>query len=624
MNRLHLALALTLVSTTALAQDAHLSRFGAGDGPSHSDGVYRLLDAAQTPRQRNAVAFDRVADGPHDVVTLTAKLRVLEGGDGGAFVFLNTAEFGAQGPAPFLPSVVEPNLRKTFAVGIDVHNPKNEEMFGPWGNYMGKPEREISLHWDGREILKRLAPEEFRGDFSDLVITLRHVIGGANVTVELGGAAVYDEVFMPSVLPYESRLAIAAGTRGDASTEFDVRDIEFTSTSPTGKQRLPKHFEIFNHVLTDNTTTTFENEVDLPPASWAFGRVILTLEIHDAGENWDEWDRNAEVSIFDAEGRKRGIVPFITSYRTECTWQVDVTHFRPFLSGKTRFEIAGGTKFYKGRGFMMSLSLDFHHGRPELEPYEVVTLWHGTARYKSAANHFSDFFPEQEVAIPADAEAARVFITTTGHSQIGEFVASPRAVTFVPEKGGDAGADTTFVNVLWKDDCYLNPNRPQFGSWKFSRAGWAPGDIVWPWWIDVSPLIRPGKTAVVRYAPQAYDFTGTPADQMPSDKAINEASHVVRAYLILYRDPAALTAAPSLQIVDVVGDSNAAVHGVKKGDYLASYEGAVLESVDDLRVAIQGAAAAGKKRVKIVVYRGIEPIEIELDAGRMGVNLSDR
>ena len=36
------------------------------------------------------------------------------------------------------------------------------------------------------------------------------------------------------------------------------------------------------------------------------------------------------------------------------------------------------------------------------------------------------------------------------------------------------------------DDVYLNPNRPQFGTWKFSRAGWAPAGPR-PWTSSTSP-----------------------------------------------------------------------------------------------------------------------------------------
>ena len=332
-----LSAALLAFAVAAGAQE--LARFGEGAGPKVEGDLIRLLDEARTPGQSNAVAFDRTLRG--DGFELLCRLRVLEGGDGGAFVFLNTDEYGARGPAPFVKDWTEPNLKGTFAVGIDVHNPPNSEPFGPLGNVMGLPEREVSLHWDGREIVKRLAPAEFRGDFVRCRIAVSFVTGGAEVTVELG-----------------FELAV---TRYDA----------------------PLRFELFNHVLTDNKKTAYEAEVDLPPAEWACGRVLLTLEIHDAGKDWDEWDRNGEISVYDAEGVKRGIVPFITSYRTPCHWVVDVTHFRPLLAGKTRFEIAAGTTFYKNRGYMMSAVLDFYPGAPQSVTHRVDAVWIGTTHYRS-------------------------------------------------------------------------------------------------------------------------------------------------------------------------------------------------------------------------------------------------
>lgn len=610
-----------LVPLSALAEEpapepeAHLSCFAAGDGPSFADGVYRLLDAQRTPGQSNAVAFDRRWEGAYEEVGLNGRMRVLEGGDGGAFVFLDTAEYGVRGPAPFVKSWVEPNLRATFAVGIDVHDPPTEEPFGSAGNVLGLPEREVSLHWDGREIVKRLAEEEFRGDFVDVAIDVRHVAGGAEVTVEFGESKVYDAYFVAGLLPYESRLAIGAGTRADATTEFDVRDVRFEVGEPAKHRRPPLHIEVFHHVLTDNGKTAYEAEVQLPPVNWAFERVILTLEIHDAGKSWDEWDRCGHISILDAEGAKRGIVPFITSYRTPWNWKVDVTHFRPWLAGKITLEIAAGTNFYKNRGYLMSVSLDFYHGTPELEPYRVVPLWVGTAHYGSAENHFQDFFTPQTVEIDEEAAAARVFVTTTGHSQVGEFTPSERALVFVPA----TGEEQRFENVLWKTDCYLNPNRPQYGTWKYPRAGWAPGDVVRPWWIDLTPHLEPGEDAVFRYEPKPYDFGD--AERTPADGEIHKASHIVRAYLILYRNPAGMVPAPTLLVTGVQKGSNAAKAGVKRGDYLESYDGKRVDSIDDLRTAMQGAQAASKERVTVVVFRGAERLEMEIDAGTMGVSL---
>ena len=594
--------------------------FGAGAGPTTTDGVHHLLDEAHTPSQSNAIAFDRLQEGAFDEMALRAEMRVMEGGDGGSFLFLDTAHHGIRGPAPFLASAVEPNLEGTFAVGIDVHNPPSEETFTPWGNYQDLPQREISLHWDGREIVKRVAPAEFRSDFAEVEIRLRHVTGGAEATVRIAGGAVYDAYFLPGLLPYEMRLAIAAGTRENASTEFDVQDLALTFGPPAAPRRAPLEVEVFHHVMTDNQKTAYEAEVDRPPGDWGFGRVILTLDIHDGGRMWDEWDRNGMVSVFDDEGTKRGIVPFITSYRTPCHWDVDVTHFRPYLAGKRRFEIAAGTTFYKNRGYLMSVSLAFYPGTPDLEPYRIVPLWNGQAHYGSAENHYQDFFPPQTVAIDEEAKAARLWMTVTGHSQVGEFTPSNRALLFRPAPDAPVDALARFESVLWKTDVYLNPNRPQFGTWQFSRAGWAPGDLVRPWEIDLTPHVQPGAEAELRYEPEPYDFGDDP--RQPADKDVNAASQAVHSYLILYRDPTTLTLPPSLQVTNVADGSAAAEAGLKAGDFLATYDGRTLETVEDLRAALQ--TASGRETVPIVVFRGPERLELEIRSGRMGIGLGSR
>lgn len=612
-------LALALVAPAEAAPpEAHLARFGEGAGPSSEGATLRLLDAARTKSQSNAIAFDLEHPGARQSVTVRCKLRVLEGGDGGAIALLSTAQYGTRGPAPFVPSWVEPNLRGSFAVGIDVHDPKNEEPFGDWGNYLGNPEREVSLHWDGREIVKRVTASEFRGDFTDCEITVLHVPGGAEVTVKLGGEAVYDDYFVAGLLPYESRLAIGAGTRADATTELDVRDARVTAGEPATPLRPPQHVEVFNHVLTGSAKQAFQAEVQLPPLEWAFGRVIMTVEIHDAGDSWDEWDRNGEVSVIAADGTKHGIVPFITSYRTPCRWDVDVTQFRPWLAGKTTLEIAAGTTFYKGRGFMMSASLDFHHGTSELEPYRIVPLWVGIAHHGPADNHFRDFFQPQTVTIDASAVAGRVFTTTTGHSQVGEFTPSTRAIIV----RADGAPEQRWENRLWKDDNYLNPNRPQYGTWKYARAGWAPGDVVRPWIIDLSPAPKPGTTATFAYEPKPYDFSGE--EEKPAEAQVAEASQVVRSYLVLYRKPGERSPAPALRIVNIVDGSNAAKAGLREGDYLATYDARPLASTGDLRAAIEAGAASAKTTFTVVAWRGAERLTVEVGPGKLGVNLAER
>ncbi|MGE3852592.1 MAG: peptide-N-glycosidase F-related protein, partial [Planctomycetota bacterium] len=280
--------------------------------------------------------------------------------------------------------------------------------------------------------------------------------------------------------------------------------------------------------------------------------------------------------------------------------------------------------FYKNRGYMMSVSLDYHHGAPALVPTRVVPLWVGTAHYGSAENHFADFFEPRTVEIGKDTTAAMLFVTTTGHSQVGEFTPSKRTITFTPPAAGSEEAPprepATFANTLWKSDCYLNPNRPQAGTWKYSRAGWAPGDVVRPWWIDLTPHLAGAGSYSLAYAPQPYEFEG----EAPPAAEINAASHIVRAYLIEYGTPAAAVTPPSLVIADVKAGSNAATAGIQAGDYLASYNGSLLDSIDDLRAAIAKAAAARLESVPVVIYRGSSRLELSLAPGSMGISLGSR
>ncbi|MFY8051466.1 MAG: hypothetical protein ACOVP2_02515, partial [Armatimonadaceae bacterium] len=60
---------------------------------------------------------------------------------------------------------VEPNAPGVLRIGIDTSNPRpfgsmREVWFGPAGNIDDRPQREISLHWNGREVANRFCEEE--------------------------------------------------------------------------------------------------------------------------------------------------------------------------------------------------------------------------------------------------------------------------------------------------------------------------------------------------------------------------------------------------------------------------------------------------------------------------------
>jgi S1-C subfamily serine protease len=124
--------------------------------------------------------------------------------------------------------------------------------------------------------------------------------------------------------------------------------------------------------------------------------------------------------------------------------------------------------------------------------------------------------------------------------------------------------------------------------------------------------------------PEPYDFSNAPEEERPTEKQVNAASHVVRSYLILYREPGAMVPAPILRIANVQAGSNAAKAGILRGDYLVRYDGKRIDSAEDLGAAKKAAEEAGKERVKVVLYRGSEEIEVEIPTGQLGVRLEVR
>jgi len=100
------------------------------------------------------------------------------------------------------------------------------------------------------------------------------------------------------------------------------------------------------------------------------------------------------------------------------------------------------------------------------------------------------------------------------------------AAEFMPARRKVTVNGKAFSNLLWRTDNYLNPCRPQGGTWKYDRAGWGPGALVIPWEIDVSDLVKPCEPVTIDYAPQPY---------VNENAGKSRANHIVEAVLIEYR-----------------------------------------------------------------------------------------
>lgn len=420
-------------------------------------------------------------------------------------------------PNPPFDDPAEPNLPGTFALGFDTHNPppppgadRNAVFFGPQGNIENRPQREVSVHHNGREFVNRFAPLPLS---ERLLLVVEEVLGGVELTLTVGGQPLYSAYFVPevSLAGVEPRLL---GT--DAA--LSVR----RSGAPR-RPAPPNRIAAFTRALNDAKNHRVKNTVAFPESGKGIGRVVATLTLENTPKGIDPWDRLAQLFVTDEAGQRYELLRWITPYRKAWQWKVDLTAFLPLIRGKRELEIFCETY---SEGWLVSVDFDLYPGSPVQEPYKVIKLWNGVAKIGLADDPIERFLTPQTIPTDPETTAARFYSLVTGHG------GSPNALNageFHPLWRKLHCEGRTFSNRLWKDDVYLNPCRPQGGTWKFARAGWAPGDVVAPWTVDLTCALLPGKPLNLRYELEPY-ANPTPEKGFP-------ANHTFASYLILYRKP---------------------------------------------------------------------------------------
>lgn len=477
-----------LRSTSALidGRQAVLATYAEGGPPSIDTEGIRVLDGAKN--ESNAVAFDRQARGLYRHVGASWSMSIGAGGEGASFVLLDTSRYGSRGAPAGFGAWDDPRLAGCFAAAFDVDDPPTDNPFNTDRNIDHNPQREVALYWDGQEITRMLSPVEFRTSHPLLVdVEIDFVCGGANVDVSIAGKPLYRQYFIPGMHPYESR-ALFGGRTGDATTTLIIDDIDVSWTEPTKAPAPPLEVDAISAQPLDLKHNEQASDVDFPTDTRSYGRITCTLTLAKPDGGFDHWDRRASIYAVDDSGERFEIVRFITPYGRGYTWNVDVTDYRPLLQGHRK--IVADCVTY-GNGWLTSVSFRFYPGRADRLAYKIAHLWRGDAEIGNTSKPVSTFFTPMHVLRDPAADFVMLRLIVTGHGQApntddaAEFLPLSRTVTI------DGHAHTS---MLWKTDNYLNPCRPQGGTWKYDRAGWGPGSVVTPWDINITremPRSRP-------------------------------------------------------------------------------------------------------------------------------------
>ena len=489
--------------------------------PKIVDGQLYLLESWE--KSTNAVAFAAPAETTTRVVEVAFKLIMNTGTEGAGFAWLDVEKFGGEGEAPAVEQWEEPSIPASFAVGFDASDPVNRDPFRGSGNVHDRPQHEVSLHWDGMEIVKRMTPMDFRDEKPHEVdLRIEFVPGGADVNLSIDGEFIYEKYFIAAMTPYVGRPAFGA-RNSEIAGDTLIDDVRVACSDPIELFNPAVSIMAIDHKLNDAKHGTNEATVEFPENTDRFARIICTLRLDKPETRFDPWDRIAHIFVYGENDERFEIVRYITPYHRGHVWKIDVTDFRPLLRGERKIEQTCGTQ---GEGWVVTVEFDFYPGPVDRLAYKVVNLWSGGPEIGNPDKPVEDFYTPKTVKLDDETKFAKVRTVVTGH---GMSPNTNNAAEFMPIERTLTVNGEAFRNKLWKTDNYLNPCRPQGGTWKYDRAGWAPGDVVWPWEIDATPLIDESRELRIEYKLDEYVNEARGESWAPT--------HATESQVILYRAP---------------------------------------------------------------------------------------
>lgn len=487
--------------------------------PKIAEGRLSLMESWW--KSTTAAAFEAPTISLRGTVEVSWKMTMNTGTEGAGFAWLAMDRYGENGPAPDVEKWEAPDIKSSFGVGFDARNPVNRDPFRGSGNTYDRPQHEVSLHWDGMEIVKRLAPMDFRdGEPHDVAVRIQFAAGGADVTLRIDDMPVFEEYFIASMTAYVGRPAF--GSRNEETAgDVLIDDLAVTWGERIEQPDPPLSITAIDRKLNDAEHKKNEAVAAFPDNTDEYARIICTLRLDKPEKRFDPWDRLASINAYGDDGERFEIIRYITPYHRGHVWKVDVTDFRPLLRGERKIEQACTTY---GEGWVVTVKFDFYPGATDRLAYKVINLWSGAPEIGNPDKPVEEFYAPKEIPLDEDSACAKARMVVTGHGMLPN---TNNAAEFMPLGRTLTINSRPFRNVLWKTDNYLNPCRPQGGTWKYDRAGWAPGDVVRPWEIDATPLIDERRVLHITYELDPYVNEARGKTWAPT--------HKTESHLILYR-----------------------------------------------------------------------------------------
>lgn len=309
----------------------------------------------------------------------------------------------------------------------------------------------------------------------------------------------------------------------------------------------------FRQVTVDANNRTQKETAKFPDADHSYGKVTMRLKLECPNQRCDHWDRAGYVAVVKPDSTKIELMRFMTPYGLPGEWSLDVTSLQPLLKGDVQFElfidtwVKAGDGNGQGDGWLATVSFDFEGSPAPGQPVavDVIPLWNEqnlvVGDPKKPIN--SQITPVS-VSIPAGTARVELRSLITGHGQGN----AENCAEFCSKKHSYTVKEKEYSQEIWRKDCETTVGPDKFGGqeqqgeWWHPRAGWCPGDIVYPWVENVTDVAQPGTKVQVKYGIEGMEnYSKDPilegfSDEPKSEKPLRTPPfYRTSAVLIIYK-----------------------------------------------------------------------------------------
>ena len=334
--------------------------------------------------------------------------------------------------------------------------------------------------------------------FNDNTSTTAADSSGGNYTGLLSGLPVYQYIKGSEIMRNFQETSLRPNVVFEQGVYVSHIDTVVSIDSvPTDPMQIFFYSDSLHPLVCTDTATvwpTYYNNYVFDQSGTAIDSTFVQPDTTIYLKNWPYYSTPTE--IINRYELQRFITPYGNglSLGNGFTWIADVSDYRTLLHDSVHLAAGNWQE-------LLDLRFDFILGTPPRDPISVQNLWTGKFDYGYANNPIENHLTPKKVFIPTSAKSVRLKSRVTGHG-----MDTPQnCAEFCPKYHYyKVNGNQVYQQLVWREDCSLNPLYPQGGTWIYSRSNWCPGADVKTYDFELTSFVTPNDSATLDHDVQPY------------------------------------------------------------------------------------------------------------------------